>query len=289
MGHAMEYLLGRAHELAVWTRHPGPGRTAPDLAAAAASADFTILCTPAPALAGLARQIRDALPAGACVLTMAKGLDDDGRPPARILAAAGIARLAVLYGPMIAEEIRAGRPAWAGVAASPDAALPGVLALFAGSGLHLAPATDMTGLSWCAVLKNVYAIVLGAAEALALGDNARGWLLSAAVEEMASAVAHLGGEAATARGLAGLGDLVTTATSAGSHHRAVGAALARGETGALTGEGVHTLRVVRERRLIDLAACPLVCLAEDMVRDPAGAAGRLAAYVENGGAAARKG
>jgi len=276
MGHAMEYLLAPAHELSVWSRH-----SAHDLATAAADAQFVFLCTPAPALAELAPRLRPGLDAGAWAVTMAKGLDDEGRLPARILAQAGLPRVAVMYGPMISEEIRAARPAWALLAAEPTAGAAAVGALFRATSLHLAPARDLAGVSWCAVLKNVYAMLMGAADALSLGDNARGWLLTTTVAEMGRAVERLGGDPACAHGLAGLGDLVTTGTSAGSHHRAAGAALVRGEE--VAGEGVHALSVLRARGLIDDATCPLAALVAELLRVPAAAAERLRDYVAAGG------
>lgn len=86
-------------------------------------------------------------------------------------------------------------------------------ALFAGTPLYLEHSTDIEGLSWSAVLKNVYAILFGVADELGLGDNMRGYLAVACAAELGQIVSHLGGSAKTALRLTGLGDLVTTATS----------------------------------------------------------------------------
>jgi len=154
-----------------------------------------------------------------------------------------------------------------------------IAALFGGSGLALEYSADMTGISWASVLKNVYAMLFGAADALGLGDNVRGYLAVAALHEMQAIVASKGGRADTAQQLAGLGDLVTTATSAGSHHRALGSLLARGADGRLAGEGIHTLAMVRQFALLDVAHYPLFRLVQSLVDAPVDVRGKLLAYL----------
>ena len=151
--------------------------------------------------------------------------------------------------------------------------------VFAGSVLKLQESTDPLGISWCAILKNIYAIAFGIADALALGDNLRGHLTVAAVEEMAAISAHLGGRPETAYRRAGLGDLVTTATSAGSHHHALGGILVRGELDRVRGEGVHSLEVIQHRRLRQGGRYPLFDMLSDIVRQPHTTRQRFESYL----------
>jgi glycerol-3-phosphate dehydrogenase (NAD(P)+) len=214
-----------------------------------------------------------------CV-TVAKGLDDSGRTPADVLTESfGHARVAVIYGPMIAEEIRAGRAAYAQCGAASDDAHQRLLALYQGSALRLEPSTDVIGLSWSAILKNVYAIAFGLADELKLGDNVRGFLTVHAVHELDVIVRALGGAPATPFHLAGLGDLITTATSSGSHHHDLGRRLARGERG-LAGEGIHTLGVLRDRPRFDTARYPLLRAIDGCVQDPATAGARFRDFLK---------
>jgi glycerol-3-phosphate dehydrogenase (NAD(P)+) len=263
MGHAMEYLLGPRHALTIWTRSsPQP------LVALARHSDFILFCLPAMAHADVAAQLAPHLPAQTPCLTIAKGLDDNGRLPAEILGAAlGARHVAVIYGPMIAEELRAGRPGFAECAAPTPAAKAHIASLFNGSSLHIEPATDLFGLSWSAILKNVYAMAFGMADELGLGDNVRGYLTVAALGEMARIVRQLGGATETPYRIAGLGDLITTATSAGSHHHELGRKIARGEQD-LSGEGVHTLQVLRTHPRFAVGEYPLYQLINDCVREP---------------------
>jgi glycerol-3-phosphate dehydrogenase (NAD(P)+) len=258
----MEALLGPSHAVTIWQR-----RGSQPLTALARDSDFIIFCLPTTAHAEIAAQLTAHLPPRTLCLTIAKGLDDRGRLPAEILVdALGRERVAVIYGPMIAEELRAGRPGFAECAAPTPADSVRIAGLFGGSALRIEPASDLTGLSWSAILKNVYAIAFGMADELGLGDNVRGFLAVAALDELARLVHTLGGADRTPFRLAGLGDLITTATSVGSHHYELGRKIARGKRD-LSGEGVHTLAVLRAHPRFETQAFPLFRLVENCVRE----------------------
>jgi glycerol-3-phosphate dehydrogenase (NAD(P)+) len=276
MGQAMEQLLAR-HRLTVWERRPKTGAAPAALEAVAGRQDFVLFCVPAVPHYDLASRLRPHLGRDTLCLSVAKGLDERGRTAAQAMTDAfGSADgLGVLYGPMIAEEIRAGRPAFAEAGASHRASYERIRALYAGTALGLGHNTDIAGLSWSAVLKNAYAMLFGVADELQLGDNVRGYLAVTALAELEGLVANLGGRAETVRGLAGLGDLVTTATSAGSRHHELGRRLARGQAATEKAEGVHTLKMVLARGLFDIARYPLFHLIERLVAEPGGARERM--------------
>jgi glycerol-3-phosphate dehydrogenase (NAD(P)+) len=282
MGRAMEQLLSARHALSVWQRRPPPGQAPLDLDTEAGRAGFVLFCLPTPPHFELAQRLAPRLSPDTVCLTIAKGLDEGGRTAAQALEAAltGRCPVAVIYGPMISEEIRAGRAAFAQVGADDDSVRVRTLALFAGSMLHLEAGEDIAGLSWCAVLKNVYALLFGMADEIRLGDNARGYLAVACVRELAALVTQHGGQATSALGLAGLGDLITTATSRGSRHHELGRRLARGETQGLEGEGLHTLRVLARTRPFEVAHYPLLRLTGDCAREPAYAAQYIHRYFD---------
>lgn len=282
MGHALQTLLHARHAPMIWQRHTSADLMPVALEDAVPQSRFILFCLPATAHGDVARRIlpllgsRDVL----CV-TIAKGLDDAGQLPSETLAGiVGSSRVAVLYGPMIAEEIRAGKPSFAQYAAPDPANGARLAALFAGSRLHIEAAEDLPGLSWSAVLKNVYAMAFGMADGLSLGDNVRGFLAVRALHELAQLVGSLGGNPLTPYRLAGLGDLVTTATSRGSHHHELGMKIARGDRLALGGEGVHTLAMLRDRPRFDPARFPLFRLIDDCVREPQDVHARLGAYLD---------
>jgi len=281
MGHAMQSLLQARHEVVIWNRHPVAGLAPVDLEATAARAGIVIFCIPVLALAEMAARILPHLAGTALAVILSKGLDAQGRTAPQLMRDVGRGRApcAALYGPMIAEELSAGRPGFAQLAAGSAAAVARCRALFDGSRLYLRPSSDATGIAWASVLKNVYAILSGAVDALGLGKNVRGYLIVSAVEEMCRIVQVLGGAADTCLQLAGLGDLVTTATSADSHHHALGVQLARGEPGPLTGEGIHTLQVITEQGLFRRRDYPLFDLVCALVDDPVDVERRIRAFL----------
>jgi glycerol-3-phosphate dehydrogenase (NAD(P)+) len=280
MGQAMEFLLAAHQTLTIWQRRPPAGVAPVDLEAVVPESDIILFCLPATAHAAVAALIAPQLRGATLCVTIAKGLDERARLPVTVLAeAVGDERVAVLYGPMISEEIRAGKPAFAECGTVQPAAYERIAALYRGTALRLEPSRDITGLSWSAILKNVYAMAFGMADELHLGDNTRGFLAATALHELSAIVQQLGGATATPYRLAGLGDLITTATSSGSHHHELGRLIVRNARDALRGEGVHTLTVLRSANHFTAASFPLFNLVDACLREPGKAWARLAEFL----------
>ena len=157
--------------------------------------------------------------------------------------------VAVLSGPTFAREVACARPT-AAVIASHDEALAVELQRQLGSReFRLYTNRDVVGVEVGGALKNVVALATGIADGLGLGENARAALVTRGLAEITRLAVALGGEPATLAGLAGLGDLVLTSTGTLSRNRALGMALARGESREhaqhatrMVAEGVPTVR-----------------------------------------------
>lgn len=281
MGHAMEYLLGGKYPLAIHDSRPVEDLPAINVEQQASLADFLLLCVPASPHHDLLARLAPHLQSHCICLSIAKGLDEQGRTPAQIYQQTFNGRQphALLYGPMISEEIRADRYAFAELGCADASIYRNVRNLFQDTKLYIRHSTDITGISWSVILKNVYAIAFGIADGLQLGDNMRGFLAVTALQELISIVEQMGGKPAAPLHLAGLGDLITTATSAGSHHHELGCRLARGETGDISGEGVHTLAMVEKYHLFDTAPYPLYGLIHDVVQEPVNVAQKFRDYL----------
>jgi glycerol-3-phosphate dehydrogenase (NAD(P)+) len=98
----------------------------------------------------------------------------------------------------------------------------------AGPALRIYTNRDVLGVELGGALKNVIAIAAGLSDSLALGENARAALVTRGLAEIARLGVALGASARTFAGLAGLGDLVLTATGSLSRNRALGLAVGRG-------------------------------------------------------------
>ncbi|ABF54579.1 NAD(P)H-dependent glycerol-3-phosphate dehydrogenase [Sphingopyxis alaskensis] len=136
---------------------------------------------------------------------------------------------AVLSGPTFAHEVAAGLPTAITLAAA-DPALATELAQ-ALARPHFRPyvSTDVIGAEIGGAVKNILAIACGIVEGAGLGLNARAALISRGFAEMTRFGLSRGAKAETLAGLAGLGDLVLTCTSANSRNFALGQGLGRGE------------------------------------------------------------
>ncbi len=282
MGHAMQALLTKRHELIFYDVVARDGLEPVDVETEASLADVVLLCIPTEPHQKLLEKLAPHLRPGTVCQSIAKGLDSQGRTPAQIYSEVfgDTHPYALLYGPMIAEEIRAGRDGFADLWCSNDAARETLHAMYTRSRLHLRDTSDVIGISWAVVLKNVYAMAFGITDELKLGVNVRGFLAVTALHELSKIVRDKGGDPSTPLHLAGLGDLITTATSADSHHHGLGQKLARGEHSGITGEGPHTLSMVEEFSLLDTARYPLFALIRDIIADPPQARDQFMRYLD---------
>ncbi len=89
---------------------------------------------------------------------------------------------------------------------------------------------DLFGVEFSGALKNIIALAAGITDGLGFGDNTKSALLTRGLAEIISLGCALGAKRKTFYGMAGVGDLMTTAFSPFGRNRAVGERLGRGET-----------------------------------------------------------
>ena len=136
----------------------------------------------------------------------------------------------VLTGPNLAREIISGQAA-ASVIAMEDAIIVRALQKLFHSGLfRVYTNTDLIGCELGGVLKNIIAIAVGMGDGQGAGDNTRSALITRGLSEIMRLGVAMGGRPETFAGLAGMGDLIATCTSAQSRNRHVGYELGKGRT-----------------------------------------------------------
>ena len=195
-----------------------------------------VIATPMSGLRGMLAR----LPDGARALWLCKGFEAGTGLLGHEIAREVAPRLAagVLSGPSFAQEVAAGQPT-ALVSASVDAALAQLgVSAFHSERLRVYSSADPVGVEVGGAVKNVMAIAVGIADGLRLvaetqgrqgpGLNARAALITRGLAEMQRLALALGAQPETLLGLAGLGDLVLTATGDLSRNRRVGLLLAEG-------------------------------------------------------------
>jgi glycerol-3-phosphate dehydrogenase (NAD(P)+) len=198
------------------------------------------------------------LDSGMGFISATKGIENDtllrmSEVIDQVVSARFRARIAVLSGPTFAREIAAGHPAAVVIAARDRAFACDVQTRLSSSSLRLYTSTDVVGVEIGAALKNVIAIGAGICHGLGLGGNSVAALVTRGLAELNRLAITLGGNPRTLTGLAGLGDLVLTATGDLSRNRFVGTQLAAGKrlaeiVASMTqvAEGVDTCRAAYE-------------------------------------------
>ncbi len=87
---------------------------------------------------------------------------------------------------------------------------------------------DVVGVELAGALKNVVAIAAGILDGLGMGHNARAALITRGLAEISRLGVAMGARPATFAGLAGMGDLLLTATGPLSRNRSLGVEVGRG-------------------------------------------------------------
>lgn len=164
-----------------------------------------------------------------------------------------VVRVGSLSGPNLAAEIMAGQPAATLVGSRfREVIQAGQLALNSQK-FHVYGSYDMLGAELAGALKNIVALGSGIIGGLGLGRNIQGLLIARGLAEMVYFGKSLGASSQAFIGVAGIGDLVATATSMNSRNYQFGTRLAKGEsveeirnTMPELAEGVRTLRIAHQ-------------------------------------------
>ena len=172
-----------------------------------------------------------------CIWAVAtKGWDEDSLMPATGVVAEELGdakRVVAIVGPSIAKEIAVGVPTAVVCASSSPQSAKTVAELFDSRYFRTYTSTDVVGVEVGAIMKNVVAIGVGMCDGLAdefgveAMTNAKAFVFSRGLVEMARLARALGGKPETILGLAGAGDLFVTALAGRN-----------GKFGKLLGEGL---------------------------------------------------
>ena len=248
-----------------------------ETASALDGADIVAFAVPAQSLRANLLEWKPLIPAGALLVSLIKGIELGTRQRMSEVVCevlgADVARVAVVAGPNLAVEIARRQITGTVVACVAE---EGALALQSACHTpYFRPYTnaDVTGCELGGAVKNIIAIVVGIAVAMGLGDNTRALLITRGLAEMARLGSALGAQAQTFAGLAGMGDLVATCSSALSRNRTFGENLGRGmsvaEAAALspTAEGVASCEPVLELARSRGVEMPITEVATAVMRD----------------------
>jgi glycerol-3-phosphate dehydrogenase (NAD(P)+) len=253
-GTTLAHLIGsNGHSVRLWTREPSqrdeinerhtnqrsvPGlrvsdrvRAVTELREALTEAALIVVVVPSQAFRSVCQQIGDLLSPDQFVLHATKGLEEKThRRMTEILLEETCAReIGVLSGPNVAAEIVEGKPAGTVVTSHFPRVVHVAKEALSSPRMMVFAGDDVVGVELAGALKNVVAIAAGMATEMQLGENAKAFLVTRGLAEMARLGVVLGARPLTFAGLAGVGDLAVTCASPRSRNNRVGRALARGE------------------------------------------------------------
>lgn len=209
-----------------------------DLPAAVRGAEVIVSAVPSHALRAVMQSAAECVTGRPLVVSVSKGLEPErlqllSRVLEEVFAGNGKgtgvgSRIAVLSGPSFAREVYERQPTAVVAAAREHDVAQDVQRVFSTSAFRVYSHTDVVGVELGGALKNVIAIATGIIEGLGLGYNPRAALITRGLAELTRLGVALGADPMTFAGLAGLGDLVLTATGPLSRNRSLGVELGRG-------------------------------------------------------------
>lgn len=223
-----------------------------DVGTAVHDAEVVVSAGPSHAVREVMTRAGAHLGRGALVVSVSKGLEPERLGTLSCVLGEVLPQgtpVAVLSGPSFAQEVYTHQPTAVVAAARDHAVARRVQQVFSTAYFRVYSATDVIGVELAGALKNVIALAAGILEGLGLGHNTRAALITRGLAEITRLGVALGAEPATFAGLAGMGDLILTATGPLSRNHQLGVELGSGKRleEALAGrasvaEGVNTAR-----------------------------------------------
>lgn len=177
-----------------------------------------------------ARIAKKYIPENQIIVDVAKGIEAD-----TLLTLTGVIReelqcdgthkdirLVALSGPTHAEEVALNKPTTI-VSACDDLETAEIVQdIFMNTCLRVYTNPDTRGVELCGALKNIIALATGISQGLGYGDNAKAALITRGLAEISRLGIEMGCMEQTFSGLAGVGDLIVTATSVHSRNYKAG-------------------------------------------------------------------
>lgn len=212
-----------------------------------------LLVVPAQALRSMAEALSLVVKQGLPVIICAKGIDRmTGEFMSEIITdTMSGAMPAILSGPSFADDVARGLPTAVVLAAPIEPIAEALAKALSSSRFRVYHSADLRGVEIGGAAKNVLAIAAGIVQGRGLGESARAALIARGFAELGRFAKTYEAKPETLSGLAGLGDLVLTASSLHSRNFAFGHDLGQGRSVSEAGdgklaEGVFTARVLDE-------------------------------------------
>lgn len=196
------------------------------------ASDIILLVTPSPYIKGMLDKVDRSELEGKFILNAIKGIipDDYVLISDYMSEHFEIPRemIGIVSGPSHAEEVALDRISYLTVGCSDLQRAEELSTYFRSSYVYTQVSSDVAGIEYGSVLKNVYAIAAGICQGLRMGDNFQAVLISNATAEMQRFVNSVSSSPRSITDTVYLGDLLVTAYSKLSRNRTFGTMLGKG-------------------------------------------------------------
>ena len=196
-----------------------------------ANADIVVFATPSIYIRNTAKEAKQFLSKNQIIVTVAKGIELDTLFTMSEIIEDELGKgykLVALSGPTHAEEVSLGLPTTIVSASSDEDARNVIQEVFSSKYMRVYTNDDILGVELCGAFKNVLALAAGISVGLGYGDNAKAAIITRGANELARLGKAMNCKPYTFFGLAGIGDLIVTATSMHSRNNRCGILLGKG-------------------------------------------------------------
>lgn len=191
-------------------------------------ADVVFLAIPSVTIVSYLKENKQLVNAAAILVNLAKGFGNEHDTIPFCLGKFMTNPLATLKGPSFAREIIHRQPTAFTLASKDESVFEVFSELFDNTTIHLDFTTDVVGVEYASILKNIYAIVIGIVDAQYDSPNLRSLVLTKAINEMRSLISLFGGQEHTIFNYCGFGDFSLTALNDLSRNRTLGLLIGKG-------------------------------------------------------------
>ena len=213
--------------------------------------DIVVFATPSVYIRETAVLAKPFLKPDQIIVTVAKGIETDTLFTMSEIIEDVLGdefKVVALSGPTHAEEVAIGQPTLIVSACEDIKVAEFIQSVFSNKVLRVYTNTDIKAVELCGALKNIIALAAGMSDGMGFGDNAKAAIITRGLTEITRLGHALGGKETTFFGLAGIGDIVVTATSLHSRNHNAGVLLGQGkslqetlDTVGMVVEGINAL------------------------------------------------
>jgi len=287
-------LCNTGHEVTVWSALPQeieqlsqtrihrnlPGMVIPDGVSftcdakdACENKQIIMFAVPSIFVRSVAKTVSDYIPDGQIIVDVAKGIEAETLMTLTKVINDELQKsgnhndikLVALSGPTHAEEVALDLPTTIVSACDDMATAELVQDVFMNTCLRVYTNPDSRGVELCGALKNIIALAAGISQGLGYGDNAKAALITRGLAEITRLGLAMGCKEQTFFGLAGVGDLIVTATSVHSRNNRAGRLIGEGLTPSeackqvgMVVEGINALPAAMKLRSIYGVELPII-------------------------------